>query len=177
MTEEQRAELEKLARAATGGDWEVHSIDHPYPAKSVKGFADFPAGSYTEWRVRTGWIHGQAKDKVSVIGLASGLDGPSVWLSEEDAAYIVAACNAVPDLLATIARLEAENVKDGEALEKIERWFGEFPETGLFWPNEDGTESDRPVSYGAEYGSNGERDFMRQIARARLSSRAKDQSQ
>jgi Lar family restriction alleviation protein len=50
-----------------------------------------------------------------------------------------------------------------EALEKIERWFGEFPDTGQQWP--DGT----PVSYGAAFGSNGERDYMRGIARAALS--------
>lgn len=54
------------------------------------------------------------------------------------------------------------------ALEKIERWFGEFPETGRFWTNEDGSESDRPMSYSALYGSNGERDFMRSVARAAL---------
>jgi len=50
------------------------------------------------------------------------------------------------------------------ALERIERWFGEFPETGEFW-DEDQT---RPMTYGACYGSNGERDFMRQIAREAL---------
>ena len=55
-----------------------------------------------------------------------------------------------------------------EALEKIERWFGEFPETGRNWPNEDGSDSDRPMSYGAVNGSNGERDFMRHVARKAL---------
>lgn len=51
-----------------------------------------------------------------------------------------------------------------EALAKIERWFGEFPETGRVWPGGGG-----PMSYGAAFGSNGERDFMRAIARAALS--------
>lgn len=46
------------------------------------------------------------------------------------------------------------------ALQKIERWFDEFPETGKTWP-----ETDTPMSYGACYGSNGERDFMRAVAR------------
>ena len=50
------------------------------------------------------------------------------------------------------------------ALQRIERWFGEFPETGEFWDND----ARRPMSYGARYGSNGERDFMRQIAREAL---------
>lgn len=52
-----------------------------------------------------------------------------------------------------------------KALEKIEKWFGEFPETGRFW--HDGVRQ-QPMSYGAAFGSNGERDFMREIARAAL---------
>jgi hypothetical protein len=54
------------------------------------------------------------------------------------------------------------------ALERIERWQGEFPATGKFWENTDGTISDRPISYGAQNGSNGERDFMRAVARDAL---------
>jgi len=50
------------------------------------------------------------------------------------------------------------------ALKRIERWFGEFPDTGKFWDDD----KTRPVTYGACYGSNGERDFMRQIAREAL---------
>lgn len=49
-----------------------------------------------------------------------------------------------------------------EALTKIAKWFGEFTETGDCW--QDGT----PISYGAQFGSNGERDFMRSIASAAL---------
>jgi hypothetical protein len=49
-----------------------------------------------------------------------------------------------------------------QALERIERWFGEFPETGQTW--DDGS----PMGYGAVYGSNGERDYMRSVARAAL---------
>lgn len=49
-----------------------------------------------------------------------------------------------------------------EALGRIERWFGEFPETGDKW--EDGS----PVSYATLHGSNGERDYMRGIARQAL---------
>lgn len=47
------------------------------------------------------------------------------------------------------------------ALEQIERWDG-FPATGQTW--EDGS----PMSYSASYGSIGERDYMRGIARAAL---------
>lgn len=55
-----------------------------------------------------------------------------------------------------------------EALEKIERWVGEFPDTGRTWPADQGG---GPVSYGAQYGSNGERDYMRGVARAALKAR------
>lgn len=64
-----------------------------------------------------------------------------------------------------VPRLIADWRKRGEALAKIERWFGEFPESGRFC---DEPENTRPMSYGANYGSNGERDFMRAIARAAL---------
>lgn len=49
-----------------------------------------------------------------------------------------------------------------EALEQIERWDG-FPSTGEVWEG-----SGEPVSYGAAFGSNGERDFMRGVARKAL---------
>ncbi len=58
-----------------------------------------------------------------------------------------------------------ENRRMRAALERIERWFGEFPETGKFWDDE----PTRPMSYSAAYGSNGERDYMRSVARAALS--------
>lgn len=51
-----------------------------------------------------------------------------------------------------------------EALRRIEKWFDEFPPTGRFWDDE----KTRPMSYGAAYGSNGERDYMRGIASAAL---------
>lgn len=69
---------------------------------------------------------------------------------------------------ATIASLQGELERKTAALTKIEKWFGEFPPTGEFWPKTDGTISDRPMSYGACFGSNGERDYMRSVARAPL---------
>lgn len=45
-----------------------------------------------------------------------------------------------------------------EALQQIERWDG-FPGTGKTWP-----ESGEPMSYGACFGRNGERNFMRLLA-------------
>ena len=58
-------------------------------------------------------------------------------------------------LQARVAALEA-------ALRTIERW-NDFPPTGQQWE-----QSGNPISYGAAYGSNGERDYMRGIARKAL---------
>jgi hypothetical protein len=60
---------------------------------------------------------------------------------------------------------EADKERYRTALERIERWSGEFPATGKFWDEE----RTQPMSYSACFGSNGERDFMRSIARAALS--------
>jgi len=52
------------------------------------------------------------------------------------------------------------------ALRAVVAW--DMPETGKYWPNDDGTQSDHPMSYGAAYGSNGERDYIRALARNAL---------
>lgn len=70
---------------------------------------------------------------------------------------------------AEVAELREQLAKMRRALTRIEKWHDEFPPTGVFWPNIDGTNSDRPMSYGACYGSNGERDYMRSVARDALS--------
>lgn len=62
------------------------------------------------------------------------------------------------------AALDEKIKRYEEALRKIEKWHGEFPDTGKLWENTDGTISDRPMSYGACNGSNGERDYMRNVA-------------
>lgn len=60
------------------------------------------------------------------------------------------------------------------ALKAIERW--EMPETGLCWQNADGTESDRPMSYGAVLGSMGEQRHIRAVARRALDQISGDRS-
>lgn len=54
-------------------------------------------------------------------------------------------------------RREAEQ-RMSVALERIARWQGEFPDSGMKWS--DGS----PMSYAAAFGRNGERDYMRQVA-------------
>lgn len=51
-----------------------------------------------------------------------------------------------------------------EALAKVVEW--KMPETGEFWDDE----KTRPMSYGAAYGSNGERDYIRSLASQALAS-------
>ncbi len=54
--------------------------------------------------------------------------------------------------------------KMAEALRTIAEWRGKFPPTDRFWDEE----KTRPMSYAAAYGSNGERDYMRMVARTAL---------
>jgi len=62
-------------------------------------------------------------------------------------------------LIAERDALAARVQKMRKALERISRWNGEFPPTGIFRKGADET-----MSYGAAYGSNGERDYMRYVA-------------
>ena len=78
----------------------------------------------------------------------------------------VATMSVHPDIAnrQDIANMASEIMELRRALSVIERWHGEFPSTGKFWDQE----KYRPMSYGACYGSNGERDYMRNIARKAL---------
>ena len=62
-----------------------------------------------------------------------------------------------------ISALLSENRRFKTVLERIAKWFGEFPPSNRAW--DDGT----PMSYSAAFGSNGERDYMRGIALEALS--------
>jgi hypothetical protein len=78
-----------------------------------------------------------------------------------EAALKTALAESQERLAARVAKLEA-------ALRRIEKWFGEFP----LVTGRDG----KPSTFGTEYGSNGERDYMRQIARAALSEASVEQA-
>lgn len=82
-------------------------------------------------------------------------------LSVAHAATIVAAVNEVAELRKHLATARA-------ALAKIEKWHGEFPPTGRAWDDSKPLTPDNEMSYGACNGSNGERDYMRAVARAAL---------
>jgi hypothetical protein len=71
------------------------------------------------------------------------------------------------DWKAEAHRLAYENERYRRALKRIEKWFGEFPPSGKFFPVTTNTEL-TPMSYGMAFGSNGERDYMRGVARDAL---------
>ncbi len=81
-------------------------------------------------------------------------------LSEEldkfDTRRLVFAEQRVRELEAQLA--SSRNGKLEAALQRIARWHDEFPATSQTWPN------GAPMSYGACWGANGERDYMRQVA-------------
>lgn len=67
-------------------------------------------------------------------------------------------CDLIPDTK-DVTLDDIEKVK--VILKRIHRWHGEFPEAPDF--------NGRPQSFGAAYGSNGERDYMRNLAGHALS--------
>lgn len=86
--------------------------------------------------------------------------------------FMCEAVNIVPRDVSVIAEryaasllIEAqERIKSLEiALQVVAKWS--FPETGKFWDDD----KTQPMSFGACYGSNGERDYMRSIANEALS--------
>ena len=71
--------------------------------------------------------------------------------------------NITATLQRRVVELEAEAYRLRAALERIAKWHGEFPAA---------TCRGESVDYGYAYGSNGERDFMREVAREALESKA-----
>jgi len=69
---------------------------------------------------------------------------------------VSALCTALLESMDRVERHEA-------ALRRIEAW--EMPETGRFWDDLGRT---KPMSYGALFGTNGEQDIIRDIARKSL---------
>lgn len=85
--------------------------------------------------------------------LRGQIEDPAAWSVTPGAALQL--LDEVERLLERVGRLRT-------GLERVERWFGEFPDSGRFW--DDG----EPMSYSAAFGSNGERDYMRSVAREAL---------
>jgi len=84
-------------------------------------------------------------------------------IESETPAAVAGAAPCSAKHLELIAEISIENRRYKAALERISKWFDEFPPTGRTW--DDGT----AMSYSAAFGSNGERDYMRQVAADALS--------
>lgn len=83
--------------------------------------------------------------------------------TQQPESYLVAVLR--PDQIdliadAVVAR-SATNSVMRKALERIARWHGEFPDAPDYIDNRGWS---RQQTYGAAYGCNGERDFMRTVA-------------
>ncbi len=91
------------------------------------------------------------------------------FTQDSNAVVIAGAAPCSAKHLELIAELSIENRRYKAALERISKWFDEFPPTGRTW--DDGT----AMSYSAAFGSNGERDYMRQVAADALSPNDKGQ--
>lgn len=90
-------------------------------------------------------------EEVKLPRMTPGIYGGQLTMFPSDSGKYV----RLSDAQAEIAALTA-------ALVRIERW--ELPPTGKFWDEE----KTRPTSFGAEHGSNGEREYMRAVARAAI---------
>jgi hypothetical protein len=89
MTPEQRAELRRIADAATSGPWEIQG---PWPEVTLYQYQDEEDP--------------RAPNKIASLGECRGHDNVK---DDPDAAFIAAARTALPALLDEVDRLEAEN--------------------------------------------------------------------
>lgn len=83
------------------------------------------------------------------------------------AAFVRTTLEDMSAQLPVIKTLQGRIEELENALKKIASW--ELPETGKFWDKEE----TRPLSYEAEYGSNGVRDYIKKIAQDSLTSKPK----
>lgn len=114
------------------------------------------------------WKHYHSKLRPQfsvVIDEIHGADGETVvaWPGFDGLtpkSRLKANISLIVDAVNAYDALRARNAELEEALRRIERWFGEFPDVK--------DRNGQPTTYGVAYGSNGERDYMRSIARAAI---------
>lgn len=142
--------------------------------------AGVPVVRKLEWQPVAGVMYMQAETAFGeYIAYKSGAwSGPATPYTETDGdmdaakAAAQADCdrrtlsNINPNFLSELDTARAEIGRLRAALAKIERW--ELPRTGRVWNDNAPPSPENDMSYGALYGSNGERDFMRQVARDAL---------
>jgi hypothetical protein len=75
-----------------------------------------------------------------------------IWIDEPDE------CRSYHEEYPGVNNITQKLAIAESALKKIAKWHGEFPPSGQKYP------TGEEMSFGAAYGSNGERDHMRQVA-------------
>lgn len=83
----------------------------------------------------------------------------TIWLNQ-DKKWIYTDEDGVDHKVFEDISLEIERMR--KALKKIAKWEGEFPRTGCYW------NSGEEMGFSAAFRSNGERDYMREVARKAL---------
>ena len=119
ITEEQLAELERLEREALPGPWMVYTSRDVDVRRELAELVDGTLGATADLHYVTG-----------PLDLAPAVTGCGE-LSEHHAAFIVAARNALPQLIAEVRRLKEENaapLRHGAAQERarIVSWLLKF---------------------------------------------------
>jgi hypothetical protein len=117
---------------------ELHTDNARSTARTAMGYSQAFDGKGIDWQNGQPWPHR--------MELAQALD----WITELGAMVL--------NLADRVDVAESAPMRMQAALEKIAKWHGEFPPSGAVYP--DGS----AVSYGIEFGSNGERDYMRKVA-------------
>lgn len=143
-----------------------------------------------ETRAEMRWYRQECDDIRAALARVAELEARASSKSEQVALWMIANDYAtghgdtIADMLAELewqakergdraltARAEAaerDAARMREALERIERW--ELPPSGEFYPNQDGTISDRPAPYDSFYanGTRGGKEAIRAIAKTAL---------
>lgn len=144
----------QICKDHQSADWNQPDIDEEACVLCRLFYLEAQESLLDEWQERA------KRAEATIAEIERPLDAQMARLNET-----VVRLNGENEKLRAAQSAIAPNVEAmRKALERIERWFGEFPPTADKWP--DGS----AVSYGAAYGSNGERDYMRKVAREALAS-------
>jgi hypothetical protein len=106
LTDDELAEMERRAGAATPGDW-LHEIE-----TNPRNESGMEYGLKNDTRysvVVTSWVHGQAKDRLLILGTSHSpfFERPvTPYISPEDAEFIAHARTDIPKLIAEVRRLK-----------------------------------------------------------------------
>jgi hypothetical protein len=102
ISDQRLKEMKERTQKATTGPWEHFSIPFDDEGEGI-----------AEELVRTSWVHGQAKDRVLIVGQWVGIQtyqgqNPShgIWCEDHDAEFIAHARTDIGDLIAEVERLK-----------------------------------------------------------------------